>query len=88
MPTSELYLKENIELIIHYFGECVSSPVSQIIMNFAREPECGDGDRIRIFTGCKQKISCIPVTIRIGNLKINKWFCENCSKNFTRILKD
>ncbi len=87
MTNSELYLQKNIDILIDSFGEYLSTPVSQIIMNFARDPQCGDGERIRIFTGCKQKNLCIPITIQIGKSRINKWFCINCAHNFTRILK-
>jgi len=87
MTITESDLRKNIEDLIQYFGEYISSPVSQIIINFAREPRCGDGDIISFSSGCQEKNICIPITIRIGKTTINKWYCEKCAQNFIRILK-
>jgi hypothetical protein len=87
MANSELNLKKNIETLLQCFGEYISSPVSKIIINFARDPKCGDGDIISFSSGCNKKNLCVPITIHIGKCTINKWYCENCAKNFIQIIK-
>ena len=82
IPTNES------KVMIIMFEDYFSLPVSEIIWNFARKPICGDGDKVSFANGCKKKnTKFIPTTIRIGTHIINKWYCEDCAKNFITTCK-
>ena len=76
------------KLIIIMFEDYFCLPVSEIIWNFARNPICGDGDIVSFANGCKKRdTKFIPITIKIGNSIINKWYCEDCAHVFATIFK-